>query len=161
MPGTSSIVIDATRRCYRLVTLADTKRPRVLLGDDRPSTIDRWRALLEPQFEVVGDVADGESLVQAAARLKPDVVVTNIEIPGFGGVAAAENIKRERPQTRIVFTTQKADRTMMRKSLVAGASGYVLQPRAASDLVPAVRAALRGELMISPFEEEPEDGRDR
>jgi DNA-binding NarL/FixJ family response regulator len=143
------------------VTLAGTNRARVLLGDDRASTIDRWRALLEPQFEVVGEVADGESLVRAAARLKTDVVVTDIEIPGFGGVAAAETIKRERPQTRIVFTTQKADRTMLRKSLVVGASAYVLQPLVTSDLVPAVRAALRGELMISPFEDEPEDGRDR
>ena len=134
--------------------MADTYRARVLLADDRASTINRWRALLEPQFEVVGEVSDGESLVQAAERLKPDVVVTDIAIPALGGVAAAEAIKRQRPQTRIVFTTTKADRTMLRKSLAAGASAYVLEPRDGEDLAPAVRAALRGELMISPFEDD-------
>ena len=136
--------------------MGDTTRARVLLGDDRASVIDRWRALLEPQFEVVGEVSDGESLVQAAARLKPDVVITDIDIPTLDGVTAAETIRRQRPETRIVFTTLKADRTMLRKSLVVGASAYVLQPRAGEDLVPAVRAALRGELMISPFDDEPE-----
>ena len=129
----------------------------MLLGDDQASTIARWRALLEPQFEVVGHVSDGESLVQAAARLKPDVVITNIDISTLDGVAAAETIRRQRPETRIVFTTLKADRTMLRKSLVVGASAYVLQPRAGEDLVPAVRAALRGELMISPFEDDREE----
>jgi two-component system response regulator DesR len=137
-----------------VVTVAVNNRARVLLGDHRASTIGRWRALLEPQFEVVGDVSDGESLVEAAARLKPDVVVTDIEIPALDGVAAAAAIRQKRPQTRIVLTTLKADRAMLRKSLVAGASAYVLQPRAAEDLVPAVRAALRGELMISPFDDE-------
>jgi DNA-binding NarL/FixJ family response regulator len=132
----------------------ERSRARLLLGDGSASTLGRWRALLEPQFEIVGEVSDGESLVHAAARLKPDVVVTDIEIPTLDGVAAAETIRRQRPQTRIVLTTLKADRTMLRKSLAAGASAYVLGPRAGEDLVPAVRAALRGELMISPLEDE-------
>ena len=134
--------------------MADNNRARVLLGDDRSSTINRWRALLEPQFDVVGDVADGESLVRAAARLQPDVVITDIEIPTLDGVAAAETIRRQRPQTRIVFITLRADRSMLRKSLAAGASAYVLQESVGEDLVAAVRAALRGELMISPFDDE-------
>ena len=134
--------------------MADNNRARVLLGDDRSSTINRWRALLEPQFDVVGDVADGESLVRAAARLQPDVVITDIEIPTLDGVAAAETIRRHRPQTRIVFITLRADRSMLRKSLAAGASAYVLQESVGEDLVAAVRAALRGELMISPFDDE-------
>lgn len=134
--------------------MADNNRARVLLGDDRASTINRWRALLEPQFDVVGDVADGESLVRAAARLQPDVVITDIEIPTLDGVAAAETIRRHRPQTRIVFITLRADRSMLRKSLAAGASAYVLQESVGEDLVAAVRAALRGELMISPFDDE-------
>ena len=134
--------------------MADNNRARVLLGDDRASTISRWRALLEPQFEVVGEVSDGESLVQAAARLKPDVVITDIGNPALDGVAAAETIRRQRPQTRIVFITLRADRSMLRKSLAAGASAYVLQESVGEDLVAAVRAALRGELMISPFDDE-------
>lgn len=126
-------------------------RARVLLADDQAATIKRWRALLEPQFEVVGDVADGEALVSEAARLAPDVIVANIAIPALSGVSAAQTIMRAHPSARIVFATVDADRTMMRKGLAAGALGYVLKVRDAEDLVPAVRAALRGELMISPF----------
>ena len=136
------------------MAVTHNNRPRVLIGDDRASTIRRWRALLEPQFDVVGDVSDGASLVEAAARLQPDVVITDIESPTLDGVAAAETIRRHRPQTRIVFTTVKGDSSMLRKGLVAGASAYVLQQRVSEDLVQAVRAALRGELMISPFDEE-------
>lgn len=126
-------------------------RARVLLADDQAATIRRWRSLLEPQFEVVGDVADGEALVSEAARLAPDVIVANIAIPALSGVSAAQTIMRAHPSARIVFATVEADRTMMRKGLAAGALGYVLKVRDAEDLVPAVRAALRGELMISPF----------
>jgi CheY-like chemotaxis protein len=126
-------------------------RARVLLADDQAATIRRWRTLLEPQFEVVGDVADGEALVSEAARLAPDVIVANIAIPALSGVSAAQTIMRAHPSARIVFATVDADRTMLRKGLAAGALGYVLKVRDTEDLVPAVRAALRGELMISPF----------
>lgn len=127
----------------------------MLLADGHASTIERWRALLEPQFEVVGDATNGPSLIEAAARLKPDVVITAIDLPGLAGLAAAEEIRRQRPKTRIVFTAMEGDRTMLRNSFVAGASAYVLQARAGADLLPAVIAALRGELTISPFEDEP------
>lgn len=140
---------------------ADMGRARVLLADDHAGTIKRWRALLEPQFEVVGDVADGEALVNAAARLAPDVIVADIAIPAVSGVTAAEKILRQRPTPRIVFTTARPDRSMLRKGLAAGAFGYVWKGREAEDLVPAVRAALRGELMISPFPFDDERQSDR
>ncbi|MGH9221564.1 MAG: response regulator [Vicinamibacterales bacterium] len=133
----------------------------MLLADDQAATIRRWRSLLEPQFEVVGDVADGDALVSEAARLAPDVIVANIAIPALSGVSAAQTIMRAHPSARIVFATVDADRGMMRKGLAAGALGYVLKVRDAEDLVPAVRAALRGELMISPFPLDDERGSER
>ena len=126
-------------------------RMRVLLADDHAATMQLWRTLLEPEFEVVGTVSDGEALVEAAERLAPDVIVTDIVMPGISGIVAAGAILRKRPAARIVFATVHADRTMLRSGIAAGAFGYVLKVRAGDDLVPAIRAALRGELHISPF----------
>lgn len=124
---------------------------RVLLADDHPATLRSWQALLEPEFEVVGSVGDGRALIDADERLEPDVIVTDIVMPGTSGLAAAEAILRRHPAARIVFVTVHADRAMLRKALAAGAFGYVLKTRAGDELVPAVRAALQGELHISPF----------
>ena len=126
-------------------------RGRVLLADDHAGTLRSWRALLEPEFEVVGSVGDGQALVDAFNRLGPDVIVTDIGMPGINGIAAAEVILRQRPGARIVFATVDADRTILRRSLGAGALGYVLKVRVGEDLVPAIRAALRGDVHISPF----------
>ena len=126
-------------------------RMRVLLADDHAATVQQWRTLLEPEFEVVGAVGDGEALVAAADRLAPDVIVADIAMPGMSGIVAANAILGRHPAARIVFATVHADRMMLRRGLAAGAYGYVLKVRAGDDLVPAIRAALRGELHISPF----------
>ena len=126
-------------------------RARVLLADDHAPTMKCWRALLEPHYEIVGTVTNGAALVEAAERLAPDVIVTDIMMPGMTGIAAAEMILRRRPAAKVVFATLHADQTMLRKGIAVGAFGYVLKARAGDDLIPAISAALRGELMISPF----------
>lgn len=126
-------------------------RRRVLLADDHAQTVQLWRTLLEPEFDIVGTVNDGEALVNAAEQLAPDVIVSDIVMPGMSGIAAAGAILRSQPAARIIFATVHADSAMLRSSLAAGAYAYVLKMRAADDLVPAIRAALRGELLISPF----------
>ena len=126
-------------------------RTRVLLADDHSATIDRWRELLEPEFEVIATVHDGAALIDANEQFEPDVIVTDIIMPGISGIVAAEMILRRHPAARIVFATIHADRAMLRRSLAAGAFGYVLKVRVGDDLIPAIRAALKGELMISPF----------
>jgi DNA-binding NarL/FixJ family response regulator len=126
-------------------------RRRVLLADDHAPTTALWRALLEPEFEVVGSVCDGYALLDAAERLAPDVIVTDVVMPGLSGIAATEIILRRHPAACVVFATVHADRTMLRRGLAAGAFGYVLKVRVGEDLVPAIWAALRGELLISPF----------
>jgi DNA-binding NarL/FixJ family response regulator len=126
-------------------------RARVLLADDHAATLRRWRGLLEPEFEVIATVSDGDSLVSEAERLCPDVIVTDIVMPGMSGIAAAAAILRRHPAVRVVFATIHADSTMLRRSLAAGGMGYVLKGRAGEEIVPAIRAALRGELHISPF----------
>jgi DNA-binding NarL/FixJ family response regulator len=126
-------------------------RRRVLLADDHVQTMQLWRTLLEPEFDIVGTVNDGEALVHAAEQLTPDVIVSDIAMPRMSGIVAAGAILRHQPAARIVFATVHADSALLRSSLAAGAYAYVLKVRAADDLVPAIRAALRGELLISPF----------
>jgi DNA-binding NarL/FixJ family response regulator len=126
-------------------------RRRVLLADDHAATTQLWRSLLEPEFEVVGSVRDGHALLEEAERLSPDVIVTDVVMPGLSGIAATEMLLRRHPAARVVLATVHADRTMLRRALAAGAFGYVLKVRVGEDLVPAIWAALRGELLISPF----------
>jgi CheY-like chemotaxis protein len=75
-------------------------RTRVLLADDHAATLRSWQALLEPEFDIVGSVADGQALVDAYDRLEPDVIVTDISMPGMDGFAAAETILRRHPGAR-------------------------------------------------------------
>ena len=107
------------------------------------------RALLEPEFEVIETVSDGDALLERVDALKPDVVVTDIMMPRLNGIAATEEIMRRHPTARVVMLTIFADRETTRAGLAAGALGYVLKSRAVEDLPQAIRAALRGERHLS------------
>lgn len=124
------------------------RRPRVLLADDHAETAAQLRTLLEADFEVVGLVEDGRALVSAEARLAPDVIVTDISMPGLDGIDAAELIRRRDPQARIVFVTVHSEPALVERGLAAGALGYVLKDVAGDELVAAVRAALRGQRFV-------------
>jgi DNA-binding NarL/FixJ family response regulator len=117
----------------------------VLLADDHARNVELWRSVLQPEFDVIATVASGEMLVAAAAQMAPDVIVTDIVMPGLDGIGAAEQILRRDPGARIVFVSVLADEAMVQRGLATGALGYVLKENAGEDLVPAVRAALRGE----------------
>jgi DNA-binding NarL/FixJ family response regulator len=120
-------------------------RPRVLLADDHPENTKLLRSLLLQEFEVVGQVEDGHALVSAAETLAPDVIVCDISMPGLDGITAAATILRRNPDARIVFVTVHGDALVVQTGLATGALGYVLKLVAGDELVPAVRAALRGE----------------
>jgi DNA-binding NarL/FixJ family response regulator len=124
-------------------------RPRLLLADDHTKTRELLCDLLEPDFDVVAQVKDGLALVQTEAQLSPDVIVTDISMPGLDGIAAAAAILRRNPVARIVFVTVNSDVSLVRCGLATGALGYVLKLAAGDDLIPAVHAALRGEQHIS------------
>jgi DNA-binding NarL/FixJ family response regulator len=128
----------------------ENPRARVLLADDHPEVVENLRALLEPEFDVVATVADGNALVAAAEALAPDVIVTDIAMPGLNGITAAGEIRRRNPAARIVFVTVYNHPVLVEKGLATGALGYVLKLRAGDDLVPAIRAVLRGEQHLSP-----------
>ncbi len=124
-------------------------RPRLLLAEDHPETRELLRGLLMPEFDVLADVEDGLALVAAAERLSPDVIVTDISMPCLDGMAAAAQILRRNPAARIVFVTAHREPVLVERGVSAGALGYVLKFAAGDELVPAVRAAMRGERHIS------------
>ena len=125
------------------------QRSTVLLADDHRGTAEQLRTMLQAHFDVVAVVEDGRALVSAAARLRPDVIVTDISMPGLDGIEACELIRGSDPEARIVLVTVHCEQMLVERALTAGALGYVLKDAAGDELVPAIHAALRGERYVS------------
>jgi DNA-binding NarL/FixJ family response regulator len=134
-----------------LVNRKKNTRARVLLADDHPAVAEDLRALLEPEFDVIATVGDGYGLMTATETLTPDVIVTDIAMPGLDGMAAASAILQRNPRARIVFVTIHNDSAMVQKAFATGVLGYVLKLTAGDELVPATHAALHGERYASPL----------
>jgi len=126
------------------------KRPRVLLADDHPLVLTGLRALLETECEVVGAVSDGRSLVESALLLRPDVIVVDIGLPVLNGMDAARQIKKDLPDTKILFLTMHGNLEYLKSALAAGASGYVLKTSAREELLGAVQDVVRNRIHVSP-----------
>jgi two-component system, NarL family, invasion response regulator UvrY len=124
-------------------------RARLLLADDNALVADEIRKLLEPSFDVVGVVHSGEALEAAFEALAPEVIVTDIAMPGEGGLVAVRRIRERHPGMRVVLLTVIDASPMIRVGLSAGAQGYVVKEDAADELVPAVEAALEGRRYVS------------
>jgi DNA-binding NarL/FixJ family response regulator len=121
------------------------KRTRVLLADDDSNVRARITTMLQVDFEVVGSVPDGHSLIEAAARLRPDVVVTDISMPKLDGIEAAETIRSILPDIKFVFLTMHDGRGYRRRAQRAGAVAYILKYAALEELNHAIRHAMEGE----------------
>jgi DNA-binding NarL/FixJ family response regulator len=125
-------------------------RPRILLADDHTLMAEALRALLQTDFDVVGTVADGRALLQAAAALKPEVVVVDIGMPLLNGLDAGEQLKTLQPDVKVIFLTQNREPRYAVEAFRRKASGYLLKDSAASELTTAIRDALQGRCYISP-----------
>ncbi len=127
------------------------KRPRVLLADDHKIVVEGLRGLLESEFELVGTVEDGRALVAAAQELNPDVIVADVSMPLLNGIEAAQQLKKANSRAKFIFLTMHPDASYATRALEAGASGYVLKHSAPSELVQAIREALRGRVYVTPL----------
>src|SRR4051812_24470427 len=127
------------------------KKPRVLLADDHQILAQGVRGLLEPEFELVGIVSDGRELVDAARKLRPDVIVADISMPSLNGIDAVTQIRQAGVSSKVVFLTMQRDVSYARRAMGAGASGYVLKHSALDELVKAIREALRGQTYVTPL----------
>ena len=125
-------------------------RHRVLLADDHRMVAEALKALLSPEFDLVGMVEDGRALVESAKRLKPDVIVADISMPLLNGIEALVLLRKQIPDVKVVFLTMHHDVVYARRALDAGASGFVVKHSAPAELLMAVRAALDGKTFISP-----------
>ncbi len=127
-------------------------RARVLVADDHPIVRDGLRRVLDaqPDLEVVAEAADGAEAVAAAVRARADLAILDVSMPGGGGLRAAREIARERPEARVLMLSMHDDEEYLFDALAAGAAGYVLKTSVDRDLVDACRAALRGEPFLYP-----------
>jgi DNA-binding NarL/FixJ family response regulator len=124
----------------------------LLIVDDHPVVRDGLRGMFgaDPRFEVVGEAADGAEAVSAGERLRPDVILMDLRMPGTDGVAAIRELaKRGVPSRVLVLTTYDTDNHVL-PAIEAGATGYLLKEAPRAELVRAVEAAACGQAVLSP-----------
>ena len=131
----------------------DPSKVRIILVDDHPAILRQTLELLPERFEVVEVFQDGSRLIASARELKPDIIVLDITLPLISGVELARRLRDAGCRAGIVFLTVHADPDYAWEAFNAGALGYVIKPRLASDLVSAIDAALAGERFVSPCPE--------
>ena len=116
-------------------------RPRVLLAEDYEALLVALRRLLSPSCDVVGSVADGVAVVDAAMRLRPDVVVLDLNLPTINGLEACRRIKEARPLSKVVVITATDDDAVRTRAFELGASAFVLKQRIAEELDAIIQQA--------------------
>lgn len=125
---------------------------RVVIADDHALMRDGIKALLSlaDDIEVVGEATNGREAIERCERLKPDVVLMDIAMPGLGGLEATLELKREVPKTRVLVLTQYDDREYVQRFLKVGVAGYVLKRMLGAELAAAIRSAAQGGLVLDP-----------
>jgi DNA-binding NarL/FixJ family response regulator len=123
-------------------------RTRVILAEDHPVMAQHLRALLDPDYDVQV-VPDGRALMAAVEFYMPDVIISDIAMPGISELAAARNIRTAHPEARIIFISVLDEPAVIRKALAEGASGYVIKSDAGDELANAVQTVLGGGRYVS------------
>lgn len=127
---------------------------RILIADDHSVIRAGLRAILstQPDLEIVGEAADGNEALRLANDLQPDVILTDISMPGpvGGGIAVARRLKETSPAIRVLILTVHEDESLLREAIRAGAAGYIVKRAAETELISAVQAACRGDLYVHP-----------
>ncbi len=125
---------------------------RVLIADDHALVREGIIAFLKmcDDIEIVGEASDGIEAVQITEKLKPDIVLMDINMPKLGGLEATLEIKKRVPEVKILILTQYDDREYISRLLKAGISGFILKKAAGTELINAIRAVKRGELYLHP-----------
>jgi DNA-binding NarL/FixJ family response regulator len=126
------------------------RRATVLLADDHAIVAEGLATILRREFSLVGTVANGAELLEAARRLRPDVIVTDYTMPGMSGLDALRQLKADGVAAKVVFLTMHADAELAAEMLRAGAAGFVVKRAAGRELVAAIRSALQGRTYVTP-----------
>jgi len=125
---------------------------RILIADDHGVLRAGLRALLnsEPDFQVVGEAADGQTAARLAEELRPDVALLDLSMPGLDGIQVTRQLKQTLPETRTLILTVHEDEGLLREAIKAGASGYIVKRAVESELISAIRAICAGSLYVHP-----------
>jgi DNA-binding NarL/FixJ family response regulator len=124
-------------------------RATVLLADDHAVVVEGLASLLQKEFAVVGTVTDGAQLLETARRVRPDVVVTDLAMPGVTGLDAVRRLKAEGLAAKVIILTMHADPDLAAEAIRAGAAGFVVKEAAGTELVAAIHSVLRGKSYLS------------
>jgi two-component system response regulator NreC len=124
----------------------------IMLADDHPIVRQGLRALLESEqnFQLVGEAGDGLEAVRLAIRLRPDVLITDVMMPGLNGLEVTRQVTKSLPQTKVIILSMYTDDSYVLEALKNGATGYVLKDSQATDLVLAIREVAAGKRYLSP-----------
>ena len=125
-------------------------RARILIAEDHELMRNKVVRLLKRDFEVLDAVTDGEALLEAAARLNPDVCVLDISMPRLNGIETATHLKKLPSPAKVIFLTIHSDSDSVSAAFRSDAEGYVFKTRMAADLIIAVREVLAGRTFLSP-----------
>ena len=126
------------------------KRPRIIIVDDHILLMDAIKNLLEPEYEVVGTFSSGESAINGAATLYPDIVILDIAMPTMNGLNVCAHLKKIQPKVKVIFMTMSRDKELAAEAFCNGASGYVLKTSAAAELKTAILEVLRVGYFATP-----------
>ncbi|OGK94137.1 MAG: hypothetical protein A2W08_00845 [Candidatus Rokubacteria bacterium RBG_16_73_20] len=127
---------------------------QILIVDDHDLVREGLRALLEqdPSFQIVGETGDGQEAIRLATRLKPNVVLMDVSLPGgMGGLEATETIVADCPDVKVIILTQYENREYIKRAIRIGARGYLLKRSVSAQLKEAIRAVARGERYLHPL----------
>lgn len=119
-------------------------QPRVLLADDNDPLLSQVARLLQAEFQVVGTASNGRDLLEAADRIRPDLIACDITMPLVDGLEAARRLRETGSSVKIIFLTMQDESDYRRESLSAGAMGYVIKDKLLTDLSPAFMKRRRG-----------------
>lgn len=127
-------------------------RTTIVLADDHPVVRQGLRALLEaePGFHIVGEAEDGVAAAQLVERLKPDVLLVDVMMPGLNGLEVTRQVRQRFPYTRVIVLSMHANEAYVLEALRHGAAGYVLKESSTAELVQAVRTVVAGRRHLSP-----------
>jgi DNA-binding NarL/FixJ family response regulator len=127
------------------------QRTKVLLADDHIVVAEGLATLLKNRFDLIGTVGNGSELIDAARKLRPDVIVADISMPVLSGLEALRRLKAARSGAKVIFLTMHADAQLATEAFRAGASGYVLKQSAGEELIAAIQEVLQGRTYLTPL----------
>ena len=124
--------------------------PTVLIADDHKILTEGLVSLLKGRFDVVGTVADGQALIDAAEKLRPDIIIADVNMPSLSGLDALSRLKRHGVESKVIILTMHGESGVAAQAIKAGAAAFLLKDSAGEELVEAIESVLNGRVYLTP-----------